>query len=105
MPKSPQERGRRVEKRFAKQVDGRPQIASGALKGSKGDVVAENILYEHKLTTKGQYVLKLELLRKIEKEALKATKMPAFAIEFEDRAQFVVLRLDDYLELIKDAGL
>ncbi len=69
--------GKRAEKRTLERVP-----ASGAWIGAKGDFRGEAFLIEHKSTVKKSFGLKLELLRKIAREALRVGLRPAFHVTF-----------------------
>lgn len=102
-----QRRSQAQEKRAAKRVGGRVTPASGA-GVVKGDVeVRGKLRMECKFTRSSSYVLKRDLLEKIEKEAL-AGEQPAFEIEFQDvqpHKRYVVLPgwlYDHYVNLAGD---
>ena len=64
-------RSQKQEQKTAKDLNGRPTIASGALYFEKADVIAENFLVECKFTDKDYYPLKKSTFEKVQKEALK----------------------------------
>ena len=76
-----------------------PTPASGALSGWKGDGQDERWLVEYKATSKLQFILKKEIWQKVEKEAIKAHKLPRLEIDFGD-LYLVVVSKDDFDEEI-----
>ncbi len=74
--KSPQEKGRRYEKKVAKKLGDKPQPASGALPFYKEDIEFEDFLIQVKHTTKKSYTIKLEDLTKLRVNAAKIGKHP-----------------------------
>lgn len=66
----------------------------------KGDVKTERFLVECKFTDKTQYVLKLDTLNKIAKEALQAGREPLLSLDIYGKQFFVVPR-EVFLELVK----
>lgn len=77
-----QKRSRQQEKRAAKRIGGRVQPASGAGQ-AKGDVRLEgHTRMECKFTRAKSYSLKLEELKKIEREAGPG-EQPVFEVEFQ----------------------
>ena len=72
------------ERNIAKDIGGRPVIASGALWGSKGDVRNDICLVEAKTTKKSQYRLTLKTWEKIRKEAISdGLRIPVFVVDLE----------------------
>ena len=74
--------GRRSELRVAKRVHGRPQPASGAMPGVKGDVRLPEFLLEAKSTVRGALSIKHAWLLEIAAEARAQGTTPALAITF-----------------------
>lgn len=78
--------GVKAEKKFAKRIGGKQQVASGALDGAKGDVTlstdTHDFLIENKATANDSYKLKLDTLLKVYQEALEIGKTPALAVQF-----------------------
>lgn len=85
------------ESDIAKALNGKTQIASGAipLVGMKGDVITPDYLIECKATMKDTYVLKRKVIEKIEKEALKCFRFPLLAIRVKDK-DYILFRLYDF---------
>lgn len=98
-----QRRSKLQERRVAKELGGRVQKASGATKFAKGDVRAKGLFAECKTTSKTAYILKLEDLKKITREAFQRNFSDwVFQIEFQGRGmarKFAVIDLDRYLQL------
>lgn len=86
------------EKRIAKETGGRRVAGSGSQPGYKGDVKDPGWLIEAKQTVKARFPLTLQLWRKIEAEAFRASKTPAMVIEMAGRS-LVVISYDDWLML------
>ncbi len=84
--KTPQEKGRRYEKKLAKKVGGRVQLASGALPFAKEDISTETHLIQVKSTTKNSYTLKLEDLEILRENAIKIGKRPALMLHIGNRS-------------------
>lgn len=97
----PSDLGTRAEKRSLKRVP-----ASGAWAGAKGDFRGEVFLIEHKATEADSFGLKVELLRKIGREALRVGLKPAFHVVFCDATgrprrdgAWVMVRESDWEEM------
>lgn len=72
------------EKRVAREINGRTQIASGSIDLFKGDVRSDIILAECKTTEKDRYVLSYKTWLKINREALKdGMRAPVMCIDLE----------------------
>lgn len=78
--KTPQEKGRRYEKKLAKELRVKPQPASGALPLYKEDIEFEDWLIQVKHTTKKSYTIKLEDLTKLRNNATKIGKHPMLVL-------------------------
>lgn len=98
-------KSRRQEKRLAKELNGftTPGSGSGSM---KGDVRTTEDMVEAKTTSKTQFTLKLETLRKLEVEAAAVGKRPVLVIQIDDDSplfflhpEWVVLPKHDYLAL------
>ena len=74
--KSPQEKGRRYERKLAKKLGVKPQPASGALPLYKEDIETDEFLIQVKHTTKKSYTVKLEDLNTLRRNAAKVGKIP-----------------------------
>ena len=96
--------GKHEEKRFAKRHNLKRQPASGALRVPrlKGDCVDDLTLYDLKSTEAVRYILTYATMRKLEKEAAGASKMPCLAVRFHTKdAEYAVLRIDDFNEIMR----
>jgi hypothetical protein len=103
-------RSQKQEKRWANKVKGKPQPASGALWGARGDVKEQGQflskhLWENKYTTNKSYSLTLDVWNDIKEKALRKQGgyIPGMHIEFKDPSGKTILRLvvleeDDYLD-------
>ena len=83
---------------------GRLRPGSGSFRPFKGDVITDDYLIECKSTEKQQFVLKKEILLKIEKEAISEGRVPLLVVRFEDKRNssggiYVISKLDDFLEM------
>ena len=87
------------EKRVAKQINGKPTIASGALYFQKADVRNDLWLVECKTTQKSIYILKESIWNKIEKEAIKdGLRHPLMQIDLLDgEINLVVMNYFDFI--------
>lgn len=98
-------RGKRISKqqedRAAAQLGGRTMAASGATRlGGGGDVrVMGKIRLECKVTEKDVYVLKLNELEKLKKQAIKTLEYPVFQFAFRGATgrleQYAVIQWDE----------
>jgi hypothetical protein len=98
-------RGRsdRQEKRTAKKYSGQRTLNSGAM-DDKGDVkVAGKYRFEDKTTRGRSYVLKLDDLRKLARQA-RGDEMPVLKVCFEDNLdqQYCVIPQDWFDQLLRD---
>ena len=73
------------EKFVAEKLDGKLQMASGAIWFAKADVYTDKYLIECKATEKDYYTLKTAILDKIESEALKVGKIPLLCFRLKDK--------------------
>lgn len=92
------------EKKVAKEFNGKVTPGSGAL-SIKGDVSTDKFLIECKTTAKTQYILKLDTLRTITKQADAVRKIPLVLVDLDDEAKgfnrsWVLLPKQDFLELM-----
>lgn len=99
-------RSRDQETKAAKRYGGRRQPGSGSSKRAKSDFVDQGrIRGECKFTRAKTYILKLEELMKLEKEAT-SMEMPLFEIQFQGvhpPKTFVVLPAEWYQYLLQKA--
>jgi len=79
---TPQEKGRKAERKYAKKIGARPTFASGAFIQDKGDIDYENYLIEHKHTTKQTYTLSHKVLQKIINEGRQNKQEGVLIIDF-----------------------
>lgn len=94
-------KSRRQEKKIASKIGGRTRPASGAIPGMKGDVISKRCLVEAKRTDKTQITLKKAWLEKIRDEAFQARRMPVLAIQFRESENYILIRENDFLELLE----
>jgi len=93
---------RKKEKDDEKTFNGQRMPRSGGLWSSPGDVKAKDFLFECKQTQKKSYSLNQEKLKKLNHEAILSSKRPALSLILGDKSEFIVLRKDDFLELINN---
>lgn len=100
-------RSRKQEKQTAKSLGGRVQPGSGNLKNPflKEDTSSEHILCQCKTTEKGSFSIKRKEFDLTEDRALQQLKMPAWRITLQDQTDLAVIRWEDYLQLLSDAGV
>lgn len=97
-----QRRSRRQENRAAKVYGGKVTSGSGNTTGLKNDVNTVDLSIEFKTTKQKSYNLRLDGLRKAEKEALLNGREALFGIDFETGPRtfrYVVLSEYDYLQM------
>ena len=88
--RTPQEKGRRVEKKLAKKMGGRPQPASGSLPMFREDIITDQHLVQVKRTEKKQITIKLHDLETLNLNAIKKDKLPVFTIIMGGKAWIMV---------------
>jgi len=103
--RSPRKMSQSQERRTARQVKGRPTVASGSTpnRREKGDVRADDLRVECKFTGKKSFSLKKEELDKIAGEA-QGDEMPVFAVEFRSekgRDEYYIVPKGWFLELLE----
>lgn len=76
--------GGKSEKRLAKDLGGRLQMASGALAHAKSDILLGDFRIEAKSTNGESLALKRAWLEKISREAQSSGQTPALTISFVD---------------------
>lgn len=84
--KSPQDKGRRYEKKLAKKLGVKPQPGSGAFPFYKEDIELDKFLIQVKTTTKKSYSLKDDDLKTLVRNATKVGKIPVMVINIGGRA-------------------
>lgn len=84
--KTPQEKGRRYERKLAKKLGVKPQPASGALPFYKEDIELDKCLIQVKLTDKKQFILKAADLKMLVRNAVKVGKTPVMILNIDGRA-------------------
>ena len=90
---SVKKRSQLSEREAAKEIGGRVQIASGAIRGMKGDVKSAEFLLEDKFTDRASYSLALETLRKIEREAYQVKKKALLRVTIQGHTYYVLPKL------------
>lgn len=80
---------------MAKVLKGKTTPASGSIRGFKGDVFTDKYLVECKYTDKKQFTLKLDVLEKIEMEALLKNKIPLLAVEIKGK-NYIIMKEEDF---------
>lgn len=112
MPKYPKSwRGRsdkhtvkEQERRAARRLDirggARAVPASGRFPFAKGDAESRFDLHECKQTANKQFTLKIDVLRKIESEAIEKGKVPGLVFEFLSQRKFDAKRAERTREWI-----
>lgn len=102
--------GKYSEKRLAKNLKARSTIASGALRGDKGDFTLKTNIntfrFEAKSTKNNSISIELGWLRKIVEESLNTNATPVITISFvtpegkSKNADWVMIPITDFKELI-----
>lgn len=105
---TPQERGRAWEEIWRKKVQGNLQPGSGNQFNARLDVRSKAITWSCKWTAEDGF----RVSRRIIQENVDATEapggngsMPGLAIRLEGAGDFVVLRADDFLQLLTEPPL
>jgi hypothetical protein len=86
------------EKRLESALGGQRSAASGAFWSRKGDVRTDDLLIEHKWTSKKSFTLKSDILEKIITEAILDSRTPVLGISLNNR-NYVLLEEEDFFEL------
>jgi len=89
------------EKRLASKYDGQVSAASGAFWSRKGDVRSDRFLIEAKYTAAKSISIRLDVLEKIEREAIKDSRTPVLALSVGGR-NYIVLAEDDFDDLVEN---
>lgn len=79
---------KRREKEAAKDIGGRAHPGSGCFWSIKSDASNEFIQLEDKFTNDVKYTLQLDILKKIEKEAMNVGKLPVLRFGFVNSRQY-----------------
>lgn len=88
--------GRLFEQKLASLVGGSVVKGSGNQWDKKGDVTTENLLIQAKATNSSQFILKLDDLKKADREASAVKKCMAFVINFEkEDKSFILVDMED----------
>lgn len=90
------------EKAAAAKFGGRVQIASGALRVAKGDVITDRFLIEDKITDKSSFSVSKDIWQKIRAHALRHKRQPMIRITVEGKHTFCVLEEDELLYLLSN---
>lgn len=99
---SNKERSKKSEKAAAEKFGGRVQLASGALRIAKGDVVTGRFLIEDKVTEKPSFSVSETIWKKIRQQAFKHNKQPLIRITVEGNKTFCILEEDELLYLLSN---
>ena len=97
-----QKESKKHEVRLAKVLNGKRNAGSGAFWSRKGDVRSDDVLLEHKYTSKASFTLKAAVLEKIVKEAILESRMPILGISLNSE-DYIVLTENDFLELLQNS--
>ena len=100
-------RSRKQEKDTAKTLGGRVQPGSGNLRNPflKEDTISDECLCQCKTTEKASYSIKRKEFDETEERALRQMKMPVWRITLQDETDLAVIRYQDLLQLMSDAGM
>lgn len=96
------------EKQLAARLQGKRQIMSGALAEARGDIELEEFLLDAKRTTKKNYLITSQILRKLSQYALEKDKSPGLLIEFATiqepyiPKEYVLISLDMFVQLLNN---
>lgn len=93
-----QRQSQKHERRLEKVIGGKRTAASGAFWSRKGDVRSDDLLVEHKYTSKKSISVSSSVLTKIRNEAVMDGRMPVLALHLDGR-NYVVLDENDFLLL------
>ncbi|KKM19224.1 hypothetical protein LCGC14_1657830 [marine sediment metagenome] len=83
--KTPQEKGRRYEKKLAKKLGVKAQPGSGAFPFYKEDIELDKCLIQVKHTGKKQFTLKADDLKTLVRSAVKIGKAPIMIVKLGGR--------------------
>ena len=79
--------------------------SSGASSNLKGDLRAGNFFIECKKTMHNSYRLTNDLLKKTESDAKDAKLIPAIVFSVKNTKPYIVLSLENFMELMKNGEL
>lgn len=97
--KTVKEKSQAQERRTAKQLNGLPQIASGAIWAMKADVRTDEFLIENKYTDTNFYTLNVATWEKIFKEATNDNlRIPLMQIDIKDK--YCIVCEESYLNML-----
>lgn len=103
--RSNRKKSQRQEKRLAGELGGRVQPGSGSVAAYKGDITGAldgRVMVEAKTTSARQFVMKLDTLEKMERDAQGTGCSPALVLTFESaKRDFVLMSKEDFLELLE----
>ena len=94
---------RRQEEKFDQ--EGQKQQPGSGNGRAKGDNKGKSFLIQCKTTAKGSTTLKLRELMKMVREAQGEDRIAVTQLQFKDRAQYAVLRWEDFEGLIEELGM
>lgn len=77
-------------------LGGRRTPGSGNQWHTKGDVISRDFMGEDKTTKHSSFSLKLDDLKKLERNALAAGRTPVFSVNFCGTNRFIILREEDF---------
>ncbi|MBD3261317.1 MAG: hypothetical protein GF334_06465 [Candidatus Altiarchaeales archaeon] len=99
-------RSKRQERATARDTGGRVQPGSGSVpvKGLREDTKSRHTLVQCKLTERKSFSIKEDEYRLTTERALEMGKMPCWRVQFK-KADVAVIRWDDYVQLLEDAGM
>lgn len=93
------------ENAAATAFNGRVQVASGALRHAKGDVITDRFLIEDKITQKLSYGMKAAILEKIRLEAANRGRRAMLRVTLGNNKTYCIVTQDEMLELLMLAGI
>ncbi len=99
--KHPTKHGTVSEKRTMKKLGARLTPGSGAMAGCKSDGYDKTFRYENKATIHKSFSVKLDVLHKIEKEALETGLTPVLCVSFTTGSGMSVSN-GDYVVISRD---
>jgi hypothetical protein len=95
-----QKQSAKQESRWGRLIAGKTVSGSGSSWSHDADIVSDDLLVEHKWTSKKSFSIQAKIWRKIYNEAWKIGRTPILAIHLSDPPTDVVLMDEnDFLEL------